>query len=107
MNFKDYYNAKSVEPVKKRHMHPIGRDPSSHPKSPGKFVPDMWRSNNNTVNEFEYLKNVESGVKTINKAKADKLCKQFSITSMPGTLGNTGITIAPHPSSSLSFMLKK
>ncbi len=106
MNFKDYYSANIGEPVKKRHMHPIGLDPSSHPKSPGKFVPDMWKSDNNTVQEFEQLKKMNRGVKTINAAKAQKLKSLFKLYGS-GKLGNTGISLLPHPSNNQQFILQK
>ena len=54
-------------------MHPVGLDPSSHSKSPGKFVPDMWKSDNDVVPEFEALKKAPGGKKLINHKKAAKL----------------------------------
>jgi len=105
-SFKDYFGLKSIEPIKKRHMHPIGRDPISHPKSPGKFVPDMWRADNNSVPEFEVLKKAPSGKKIINHKKAAKLRTKFPIKK-DGKLGNTGISMIQSPNDPKVFILQK
>ena len=68
-------------------MHAIGRDVSSHSKSPGKFVPDMWKSNPNAIQEFESLKQQDSGTKIINQRKAKQLMKQFNLKTADGTPG--------------------
>ncbi len=104
--FKDYFGLKSVEPVKKRHMHPVGRDPISHPNTPGKFVPDMWKTDNDSIEEFESLKNVSSGEKIINHVKAAKLRVKFPLKK-DGKLGNTGITMTQSQSDPKVFILKK
>jgi hypothetical protein len=105
-SFKDFFGIKSVEPVKKRHMHPIGRDPMSHPKTPGKFVPDMWKSDNDAVPEFEALKKASSGKKLINYKKAAKLRTKFPLKK-DGKLGNTGISMVQSPNDSKVFILQK
>ncbi len=87
-------------------MHPIGRDPISHSKSPGKFVPDMWKTDNNTVNEFEELKNLPNGKKIITLKKALKLRKQFSLKG-DGKLGNTNINMIQSPDNPNFFILQK
>lgn len=87
-------------------MHAIGRDVSSHSKSPGKFVPDMWKSNPNVIPEFESLKQQDSGTKIINQRKAQQLMKQFSLKTADGRLGNTGISLKRHTTPGL-FILQK
>lgn len=87
-------------------MHAIGRDVSSHSKSPGKFVPDMWKTNPNAVPEFESLKQQDHGTKLINQRKARQLMKQFNLKSADGTLGNTGISIKSHTTPGM-FVLQK
>ncbi len=105
-NFKDYFNLKSIEPTKKRHMHPVGRDPMSYPKTPGKFVPDMWKTDNDAVQEFESLKRAPSGKKLINYKKAAKLRIKFPLKH-DGKLGNTGITMYQNPNDPKTFILQK
>lgn len=106
MNFKDFFGNKALEPVKKRHMHPIGRDPMSHPKTPGKFVPDMWKSDNDVVPEFESLKKTQTGKKIINHKKAAKLRIKFPLKK-DGKLGNTGITMSQSPNNPKVYILQK
>jgi hypothetical protein len=104
--FKDYFGLKSIEPVKKRHMHPIGRDPISHPQTPGKFVPDMWKTDNDVVPEFEALKKSPGGQKLINKKKAAKLRTKFPLKK-DGKLGNTGISMVQNPGNPQTYILQK
>lgn len=106
MTFKDYFGLKTKEPVKKRHMHPIGRDPSSHSKTPGKFVPDMWKTKGDTVDEFESLKQANTGQRLINHIKAAKLKKKFPL-KQNGMLGNTGIMLVQHSTNPNLFIIKK
>jgi hypothetical protein len=106
VSFKDYFGLKIKEPVKKRHMHPIGRDPMSHSKTPGKFVPDMWKTKNDTVEEFESLKQSAQGQRLINHVKAAKLKIKFPLKS-DGMLGNTGISLTQHPANPNLFIIKK
>lgn len=81
-------------------------DVSTHSRTGGKAVPDMWKSDNNAVQEFEQLKKMQSGQKIINAAKANKLRKQFPVKDT-GMLGNTGIQLTQHPSQPNSFILIK
>ena len=104
--FKDYFSLKSLEPTKKRHMHPIGRDPMSHPKTPGKFVPDMWKSDGDVVPEFEALKKAASGRRLINSKKAGKLKTKFPLKK-DGKLGNTGITMTQSQNKPGTYILQK
>ena len=71
-------------------------DVNSHSATGGKTVPEYCKSDNNAVQEFEALKRMNSGTKTINLAKARKLKDQFKLSEFKGTLGNTGIHLAPH-----------
>jgi len=87
-------------------MHPVGRDPLSHPKSPGKFVPDMWKTDNDVVPEFEALKNTSTGKKLINQKKAAKLRVKFPLKK-DGKLGNTGISMTQSPNDPNVFILQK
>lgn len=87
-------------------MHPVGRDPISHPQTPGKFVPDMWKSDNNAVEEFESLKKAPSGQKLINYKKAAKLRTKFPLQK-DGKLGNTGISMVQNPNDPKTYILQK
>lgn len=87
-------------------MHAIGRDASSHSKTPGKFVPDMWKSDPSAVQEFEALKKMNTGTKVINRMKATQLMKMFNLKTAEGKLGNTGISIGPHTNPG-SYTLQK
>jgi hypothetical protein len=96
VNFKDYFNNKSVEPVKKRHMHPIGRDVSSHSQSPGKFVPDMHR----TVHKNQKLSSLmtqQTGKTVLSKKDIAQIESEFPPLrydpSKPKKIGNTGVTL--------------
>lgn len=87
-------------------MHPLGRDPISHPQSPGKFVPDMWRTDSDVVPEFEALKKMTTGKKVINNKKAAKLRTKFPLKK-DGKLGNTGISMTKNPANPTTFILQK
>lgn len=96
MNFKDYYGASINVGPQKRHMHPIGRDVSSHPQSPGKFVPDMHK----TVKEnpkLKVLKTKDSGRFVLNDKEISDIEKEFPPLKYdpkkPKRIGNTGITL--------------
>ena len=106
--FKDHYrkvNKKTGERVKKRHEGTI-LTPGVNSKHSGDVVPVSHRSNNNTVQEFEQLKRMNSGTKVIGALKAKQLFKQFNIVKGEGRLGNTGIAIHPHTKPGF-FLLKK
>jgi hypothetical protein len=96
VNFKDYFNKKSIEPTKKRHMHPIGRDVSSHPLTPGKFVPDMHR----TIHKNQKLNNLmkqQTGKVVLSKKDIAQIEQEFPPLrfdpSKPKKIGNTGVTL--------------
>lgn len=82
--------------VKKRHMHPIGRDVSSHPQSPGKFVPDMHRTvhKNQKLNS---LLNQQSGRIVLSNRDIAQIEGEFPPLkydpSKPKKIGNTGVTL--------------
>jgi hypothetical protein len=104
-NFKSHFSQKTNDFKKRRHMG-LGPDVSTHSATGGKFVPQMWKANNNSVQEYEALKRMESGEKIINSAKAAAL-KKLHPVSQEGKLGNTGISLLPHPTQQGSFILKK
>jgi hypothetical protein len=94
--FNPHFNKKTGEARQHRHMADIIPDVNSHSATGGKTVPEYCKSDNNAVQEFEALKRMNSGTKTINLAKARKLKDQFKLSEFKGTLGNTGIHLAPH-----------
>ena len=95
--FNPHINKKTGEARQHRHMANIIPDVSTHSATGGKTVPEYCKSDNNTVEEFEQLKRPGiKGPKTINLAKARKLKDQFNLSDFKGTLGNTGIHMAPH-----------
>ena len=71
-------------------------DVGTHSATGGKTVPEYCKTDNNAVQEFEALKRMNNGTKTINLAKARKLKDQFKLNELKGTLGNTGIHMTPH-----------
>jgi hypothetical protein len=91
-----HFNKKTGEARQHRHMANVIPDVSTHSATGGKTVPEYCKSNNNGVQEFEALKAMNRGTKTINLAKARKLKDQFNLKEFKGTLGNTGIHLAPH-----------
>jgi hypothetical protein len=94
--FNPHINKKTGELRKHRHMADIIPDVSTHSATGGKTVPEYCKSNNNAVQEFEALKRMNSGTKTITLLKARKLKDQFKLSDFRGNLGNTGIFLAPH-----------
>lgn len=94
--FNPHINKKTGEARQHRHMANIIPDVSTHSASGGKTVPEYCKADNNAVQEFETLKGMPKGTKTINLAKARKLGQQFNLSELKGTLGNTGIHMAPH-----------
>jgi hypothetical protein len=101
-----HFNANTGAAREHRHMKSVIPDVSSHSQSGGRTVPKYCQTDNNNVQEFEALKNVNSGTKVINAVKAQKLKKQFNIKNDNGTLGNTGITIQPHTQPGLYILQK-
>ena len=106
-SFKDHYRKfnKDGERVTKRHEGLI-LSPTMDTKHAGDVVPVSHRANNNNVQEFEALKRLAHGTKTINQAKALKLKQQFNLKDFIGTLGNTGISMQPHQTSGLYILQK-
>lgn len=94
--FNPHFNKKTGEARQHRHMADIIPDVSTHSASGGKTVPEYCKTDNNAVQEFETLKTMPHGTKTINLAKARKLKDQFNLSDFKGALGNTGIHLAPH-----------
>jgi hypothetical protein len=96
VNFKDFFSPSLKQPVQKRHMHPIGRDVSSHPQTPGKFVPDMHQTKH-TNQKVTLLKNKQSGKITLTNKDVQQIEKEFAPLKFdpnkPKKLGNTGIII--------------
>lgn len=94
--FNPHFNKKTGEARQHRHMADMIPDVNSHSATGGKTVPEYCKHNNNAVQEFETLKTMNNGIKTITLAKARKLKDQFKLSDFKGTLGNTGIYLAPH-----------
>jgi len=94
--FNPHFNKKTGEARQHRHMADIIPDVSTHSATGGKTVPEYCKHDNNAVQEFESLKKMNSGAKIITAAKAQKLKDQFKLSNLPGTLGNTGISLTPH-----------
>ncbi len=96
MNFKDYYSSTEHIGPQKRHMHPVGRDPSSHPQSPGKFVPDVHKTVHSNQ-KVSALKKREKGRIVLNDRDIREIEQEFApLRFDPKTsknLGNTGIII--------------
>jgi len=105
-NFNPDFNKKTGEARQHRHLNDMIPDVSSHTKTGGKTVPEYCKSDNNAVQEFEALKNMNSGVKVINQVKAQQLKQQFNLKDFNSTLGNTKISIAPHTTPGL-YILRK
>lgn len=77
-------------------MHPVGHDPSSHPNTPGKFVPDMHKSKQQNQ-KVAALKNRQTGRIVLNDKDIAEIEKEFPPlkynSKQPKNLGNTGIVI--------------
>ena len=105
--FNPLFNKRTGEARQHRHMADIVPDVNSHSATGGKTVPEYCKHNNNTVEEFESLKKpMNKGTKTITLAKARKLKDQFNLSEFKGTLGNTGIYLAPHHESGFFTLTK-
>lgn len=102
-----HFNKKTGEARKHRHMADIVPDVNTHSATGGHTVPEYCKTDNNAVQEFESLKKMPSGIKTINLAKARKLKDQFKLNDFNGTLGNTGIFLSPHHESGFFTLTKK
>ena len=92
MSFMDFVNIGT----QKRHMHPVGRDVSSHPKHPGRFVPHMHRAKLENV-KLKRLKEGNSRKEILTRADIKELKDVYKFAlnaNHPVKLGNTGITIA-------------
>lgn len=78
-----------------RHYHPIGRDVSSHPKHPGRFVPRMHR----VKIENDKLKRIKNGMsrrEVLTRFDINQLREIYRFALTPNKsvkLGNTGIQI--------------
>jgi hypothetical protein len=104
--FNPHINKKTGVARQHRHMANIIPDVDSHSATGGKTVPEYCKHDNNSVQEFETLKTMNKGTKTINLAKARKLKDQFNLSEFKGTLGNTGIYLAPHHESGFFTLTK-
>ena len=94
--FNPHFNKKTGEFRQHRHMADVIPDVDTHSASGGKTVPEYCKTDNNAVQEFEALKRMPKGTKTITLAKAQKLKQEFNLSDFKGTLGNTGIYLAAH-----------
>lgn len=97
MTFKDFYKGKIG--TDKRHMHPIGRDASSHPKHPGRFVPHMHRTEHKNQKVEGLLKKI-TGKAILNAAEISQIEDEFGVkysSTTPKKLGNTGISLRFDP----------
>jgi len=97
MTFKDFYKGKIG--TDKRHMHPIVRDVSSHPKHPGRTVPHMHRSNHRNQ-KVKSLLSKPSGRYVLNDKELRQIQTEFHLgfdNEKSKKLGNTGITLRFDP----------
>lgn len=97
MTFKDFYAGKIG--TDKRHMHPVVRDPSSHPKHPGRTVPHMHRVKHNNQKVQSLLKK-PAGKYALNRREVAQIEGEFHFKydqDKPKKLGNTGVTIKFDP----------
>jgi len=104
--FKEYTRKKGVARHKRDN---IGVSNATNPnmKHAADVVPVCHRVDNNAVQEFEQLKRMQRGTKTINLQKARKLKDQFKLKGFSGVLGNTGIQLAPHQESGFFVLIKR
>ena len=104
MTFKDYFHNKiksREKPLetKKRHMHPVLRDVSSHPKNPGRTVPHMHRTFKENQ-KVKSLKNKNNGRYVCNNNDLKEIESEFNLNydvKKSKSLGNTGITLRYDP----------
>lgn len=97
MTFKDFFKGKTG--TDKRHMHPVGRDVSSHPKHPGRFVPHMHRTENKNQKVASLLSK-PSGKYALNDREIAQIEGEFHFKfdkDKPKKLGNTGVTVKFDP----------
>jgi hypothetical protein len=81
--------------MQKRHMHPIGRDVSSHPKHAGRFVPHMHRTKMENA-KLARLKNGNSTREVLHPQDIRELQRVFRFDLDPNhevKLGNTQIRV--------------
>lgn len=104
--FNPHFNKKTGEARQHRHMADMIPDVNSHSATGGKTVPEYCKHDNNTIQEFEALKKMTSGTKTITLLKARKLKDQFNLSEFKGKLGNTGIYLSPHHESGFFTLTK-
>lgn len=93
-SFRNFFN-KTGAGVEHRHMKDVVPDPSSHPQSPGKTVPEYMRTKNKNQ-KVEQLKRQQSGRVVLNKSDIAQIEGEFQAQldiNKPKKLGNTGITL--------------
>lgn len=104
IDFKDFYKMpklkvpekkKELSEMKARHLHPIGRDPISHKKHPGRFVPKMHQ----TIVENPKLKRIKQGKSKqeyLHRADLKDICDTYKVRPnmyKDRKLGNTGVIL--------------
>ena len=97
MTFKDFFKGKIG--TDKRHMHPVGRDASSHSKHPGRFVPHMHRTKNKNQKVASLLSK-PSGKYALNDRELAQIEGEFHFKfdrDKPKKLGNTGVEVKFDP----------
>jgi hypothetical protein len=99
IKFKDFFKQKQPKKpkseMKARHMHPIGLDPNSHPKHPGRFVPKMHQVKQENP-KLTRMKSGQSKREVLASCDVKQIIRQFSISpdiNNPKKLGNTGIVM--------------
>jgi hypothetical protein len=99
IKFKDFFKQKQPKKLKSemkaRHMHPIGLDPNSHPKHPGRFVPKMHQVKQDNP-KLTRMKSGQSKREVLASCDVKQIIRQFSISpdiNNPKKLGNTGIVM--------------
>lgn len=116
ISFKNFHKLPKLEPVVKkdktemdaRHLHPLGRDPYSHKKTPGKFVPEMHRVKHENV-KMRRIKAKKSKFEVLNKLDVNEICKMYNVVPhkyRERKLGNTGI-ILRYDHAKLRFVLER
>lgn len=103
IKFKDFFEQKKPKKLKSemkaRHMHPIGLDPNSHPKHPGRFVPKMHQ----VKQENPKLTRMKAGTskrEILASWDVKQITRQFELSpdiNKPKKLGNTGIIMRYEP----------
>ena len=102
LELKDLLKPKQKKPkseMKARHMHPIGLDPNSHPKHPGRFVPKMHQVKQENP-KLTRMKSGGSKREILASWDVKQIIRQFNISpdiNIPKKLGNTGIVMKFDP----------